>query len=214
MAKGLCYLKPRIKDPYLSGISNVSELQSTKPLAGEPAILARRYVGALYALAQQDGLIDAVAGDLRALGRIWGDSAEFRFLASHPRLSRAQMVEAGQKVTAACNLNKLTANFVSVVAQNRRLDILPVLIDFYLDKVAEHRGEHKAEVRVAQALSQAQHDALTAALTSIAGGKVHVAVTQDAALLGGLTVKIGSQLVDASVKTKLDQLERRLKGVA
>jgi len=192
----------------------VSEPSSPIPVAGDRATLARRYVGALYNLAEQEGHIDAVATDMRSLKRLWNESAEWRFIAIDPRLDETQVRTATAQVAKLSGLSKLAANFLSLVAQNRRLSLLPALIEGFLEEVAVRRGEQRADVRSAQPLSPAQHEALLASLNEVAGGKVRLTVIEDASIIGGLTVKIGSQFIDASVKTKLDHLERSLKGAA
>jgi F-type H+-transporting ATPase subunit delta len=179
-------------------------------VTGDQATLARRYADALYALAAQVDAVDAVAADLRGLRRIWAESAEWRFIATDPRLGHAELAAAVAQVATLCDLGDLSSKFLSVVAQNRRLDNLPGIIKTFLEQVAAKRGEFRAEVRSATPLNAAQSAALAASLNAIAGGKVHLAVTEDASLIGGLTVKIGPKFIDASVKTRLDTLERSL----
>ena len=188
--------------------------QAVTPIAGDHAALARRYGGALFALAEHDGEVDAVATDLRGLRRVWDESAEWRFIAGDPRLTSAELIAAAAETAKICGLGKLATSFLSLVAQNRRLNVLPAMITCFLDEMAVKRGEHNAEVHTARALTTAQRDALVAALNAAAGGKVHLTVTEDSSLLGGLTVKMGSQFIDASVKNRLDHLERTLKGAA
>ncbi len=181
-------------------------------VAGDTAVLARRYAKALYELAEEQKQMDAVAADLRMLRSLQHDSAEFRYVAFQPRLTRAQLVKAMQQVTATANLNKLTGNFLSLVAQNRRLSNLAAIIEAFLAELAARRGEYSADVCSAQALTPAQEEQLAVKLRELAGGKVHLSVRQDKSLIGGLTVKLGSRLIDASVKTKLQRLERQLKS--
>ncbi len=183
-------------------------------VAGDQAVLALRYVDALYALAAREDLIDVVATDLRGLRRVWAESAEWRFIACDPRLGHEALAQSVAHVARICDLDELTQNFLSVVAQNRRLSILPLLIETFLDEAAKRRGEFRADVRAARELTPAQRDALAASLNAAAGGKVHLTVTEDASLLGGMTVKLGAKFIDASVKNRLDHLERFLKGVA
>lgn len=186
---------------------------ATSPIiAGDAAVLARRYAGALYQLADEQKQLDAIASDLRALKNLQQESAEFRAIACHPRLTRAQLVGAMQKVASAAKLNPLTANFLALVAQNRRLAELSFMIDSFLDDLAARRGEYNADVCSAKPLSSAQQEQLAVKLREIAGGKVHLSVREDASLLGGLTVKLGSRLIDASVKSKLARIERQLKS--
>ena len=88
------------------------------------------------------------------------------------------------------------------------------MVTFFLEEVAARRGEYQADVRTARPLSPAQRDALIAALGAVTGGKINLTVVEDPSILGGLTVKLGSQFIDASVKTKLEHLERSLRGAA
>jgi F-type H+-transporting ATPase subunit delta len=188
--------------------------RTATPVAGDEAILARRYVDALYALADHEDLVDVVATDLRGLRRLWDESAEWRFIAEDPRLSGEEVLHAVDQVVRISDLDDLTANFLSVVAQKHRLSLLPLIIEAFLDETATRRGEFRADVRTARALSGAQRDALTSSLNAIAGGKVHMTIVEDAALLGGMTVKLGSKFIDASVKSRLEKLERTLKAGA
>jgi F-type H+-transporting ATPase subunit delta len=184
------------------------------PVAGDQAILSRRYAESLYALADKEGAVDAVLADMRGLRRLWNECAEWRLIAADPRLSRDEIDAVVAAVLKNCAPGKLTANFVSVVGQNRRLACLPAMIDFFFAEAAAKRGEYHADVRTAHALSAAQRDALTASLSAATGGKVNLSIIEDASILGGLTVKVGSKFIDASVKTRLDLLERTLKGAA
>jgi F-type H+-transporting ATPase subunit delta len=182
------------------------------PVAGDSAVLARRYAGALYDLAGEEKALDAVAEDLRGLKTLLRESAEMRSLAAHPRYTRAQLVGAVQKISAAAKFQTLTANFLAIVAQNRRLPELGAICDAFLEELASRRGEFTATVRVAQKLAPAQEEQLAQQLRALAGGKVHMTIAEDKSLLGGLVVKLGSRLIDASLKNKLARLERRLKS--
>ncbi len=181
-------------------------------IAGDDAVLARRYAGALYDLASEQKQLDAVAGDLRGLKQLLRESAEFRAIAAHPRLSRDQLVAMVKQVADIAKLNKLTANFLALTARNRRLASLDGIINAFLAELASRRGEYTAEVSTAQALSPAQQEQLATKLSAWAGGKVHLAMHKDVSLLGGIVVKMGSRLIDASVRTRLNQLERQLKS--
>lgn len=184
------------------------------PVAGDQAILVRRYAGALYALAEQDGVIDALVSDMLNLRTLWSESAEWRFIATDPRLGLEAVGKAAAQVAQIAGFSKLMSNFLAVGAQNRRLYLLPAFIEHFIEDVSTHRGEFRADVRIARPLTDIQREKLTALLAVAAGGKVHLIEVEDASLIGGLTVKIGSQFVDASVKSKLDHLERTLKGTS
>lgn len=190
--------------------SSDTTLPVSAPFSGDLAILAGRYATALYALADQDKVVDAVTLEMRALRRLWDECAEWRMVAVDPRLTQTESDRLVSVVVKSCGLGSLSTNFVLLVGKNRRLAALPAMIDRFLADVASRRGEHHADVRTAKALTSAQRDALVASLAAATGGKVHLSVVEDASILGGLTVKIGSQFIDASVKTKLDRLERSL----
>lgn len=193
-------------------MSQSSQTEANQVIAGDAAILARRYAGALYDLAEEQKQLDAVASDLRSLRSLNQESAEFQYIAGHPRLTRKQLVQSAQAIAKSASLNPLTGNFLALIAQNRRLSIIGAIIEAFLGELAKRRGEFTAEVRSAKVLSTAQQEQLAGKLRDLAGGKVHVSVREDASLLGGLTVKLGSRLIDASIKTKLARLERQLKS--
>ncbi|MDE1900467.1 MAG: ATP synthase F1 subunit delta [Alphaproteobacteria bacterium] len=180
------------------------------PIIGEEAILARRYAGALYDLAAEQKAADAVDADMRGLRTIWQECPEWRAIATDPRLTNDEMAAAADRVAAIAGLNALTAQFLRRVALNRRLSALPLMIEDYLDIVATHRGEHRVTAVAAHALTAEQHNALTSAIARALGGKVELTVTQDASIMGGVIVKIGSNLIDASIKSRLERLERAL----
>lgn len=182
------------------------------PVSGDTAILARRYGGALFELAQEQNALDVVAADLRQIKRWTEESGDFHMLAADPNFQRAQMVKAMQEIAIKAGLHKLAANFLALVAQNRRIGQLAAMCDAFFAELAEKRGEFSAEIRTAQPLSPAQQQQLATQLQTLAGGKVHMSVKEDKRLLGGIIVKIGSKLIDASVKSKLARLERQLKS--
>ena len=181
-------------------------------IAGDTAILARRYADALYELASEHKQLDAVAADLRLLKILARESAEFHAIAFSPRLSRAQLAKAMQEVAKLAKFGALTANFLMLAAQNRRLAAIEAMADAFLATLAAKRGEFSAEIRTTGPLTPVQEEQLAMQLRALAGGKVHMTVTEDKSLLGGITVKLGSKLIDASVKGKLARLERRLKS--
>ncbi len=205
----------------MRGVENLNFLRSfpvtekttaSTPVSGENAILAGRYIDALFELAEEEGKVEAVIADMQNLRSLWGESPEWRFIATDPRLNHEAVCSVAKKIADIIGADKVTANFLMVIAQNRRLNLLPVLIESFMDEVSSRRGEYRADVRVARPLTEVQRQKLASLLTSATGGKIRLEVIEDPSIIGGLTVKIGSQLVDASVKTKLDRLERTLKG--
>ncbi len=175
--------------------------------------LAGRYALALLDLADEDNSLDTVADDLRALARMIDESEDLRRLLRSPLISRELQATALEAVLDKAGLSETTRRFAQVVARNRRLFVLPKIIDTYLSELARRRGEVTAQVTSAVALSEAQRQALIESLNSSVGGKVHVDVTVDDSLIGGLIVKVGSRMFDNSLRSKLQRLQLAMKGV-
>ncbi len=188
------------------------EQRAAAPIASDATMLARRYASALYDLATEREQVDAVAKDLTALRDMVHNSPEFRLAATQPRMARAEMTKAMQAIAVSAGLNKLTGNFLALLAQKQRLSILTVVVHEFLAEMADKRGEFTADVRTARPLSPTQTEQLAARMKDMMGGKVHMDVRQDAGLLGGLTIRVGSKLIDASLKTRLERLGRHLKS--
>jgi F-type H+-transporting ATPase subunit delta len=175
--------------------------------------LAERYAAALFELADERHALDEVANDLRELRAMLAASGDLTRLVRSPVLSRADQARAMAALAADAKLSKLTSDFVAVVAGNRRLFAVPAMIAAYLDKLAERRGEVTAEITAAQALSGAQQNALGDQLRRVVGSRVAIEVKVDPSLLGGMVVKIGSRMVDGSLKGQLQRLSLSMKGI-
>jgi len=174
--------------------------------------VAGRYALALLELAEEQGALDTVAEDLRGLAGLIDESADLRRLLRSPLLGRSQQEKAMAAILEKAGVGALTRKFVLVVAQNRRLFVLQAMIRAYLAELARRRGEVTAHVSSARSLSETQTNALTEALRKAVGSKVKVESVVDADLLGGLVVRVGSRMVDASLKTKLIKLQHAMKG--
>jgi F-type H+-transporting ATPase subunit delta len=175
--------------------------------------LAERYAAALFELADEQRALDAVAGDLRELRAMLYASGDLMRLVRSPVLARAEQGKAMAALADNAKLSKLTADFVAIVARNRRLFAVPAMIEAYLAKLAARRGEVTAEIVAAQALSQEQEGSLGEHLRRVVGGRVTMNVRVDPSLLGGMVVKIGSRMVDGSLKGQLRRLQLSMKGV-
>lgn len=175
--------------------------------------LAERYAAALFELADERHALDAVAGDLRELRAMLAASGDLLRLVRSPVLTRAEQGKAMAALAEDAKLSKLTADFVAIVARNRRLFAVPAMIEAFLAKLAERRGEVTAEITAAQALSEAQQTALGDHLRRVVGGRVAIDVHVDPTLLGGMIVKIGSRMVDGSLKGQLQRLQLSMKGI-
>jgi len=175
--------------------------------------LADRYAAALFDLADERKDLDTVAADLRRLRDMISESADLRRLVRSPVLSRVEQARAIGAIAESAGLSQLTRNFLGLIAQNRRLFALPAMIDAYLAQLAARRGEVTAQVVAAQPLTPAQEAAVNEQLRKAVGSKVAVEVRVDPSLLGGMIVKVGSRMVDASVRSKLQRLQFAMKGV-
>jgi F-type H+-transporting ATPase subunit delta len=175
--------------------------------------LAERYAVALYDLAETTGKLDEVARDLRDLKLMIEQSDDLRRLIFSPLISRTDQGKAIQAVLDKAGATDLVRRFVGVIAENRRLFALPQIIAAYLGRLAGKRGEVVAEVVSAASLNERQLASVTDALKKALGPKVVVDLKVDAGLIGGLVVRVGSKLVDNSLRTKLTRLEMAMKGV-
>jgi F-type H+-transporting ATPase subunit delta len=179
---------------------------------GIRASLAGRYASALFDLARDQRQIDAVGRSLDALDQALLDSKEFAELVASPLVSREDAGKAFAAVGAQLGLDPLTANFLGVIARNGRKNALRPIIRAFRRLAAEHRGETIAEVVTAHPLKDDQVAALKQQLRTRAGRDVKLETEVDPAILGGIVVKLGSQRIDASIRTKLNRLASAMKG--
>lgn len=174
--------------------------------------IARRYALALFALAKEQGEFERVSLDLQALRRILSESADFRKFISNSTLRRDDQAKALAALGSKAEFGALTKKFLGTLALKRRLDVLPEIITAVQGEIARHKGEVTAEVTAATALNADQINGIASALKKVLGMTVKVEVKQDADIMGGLIVKIGSKLIDSSVRAKLERLHRALKS--
>ena len=176
--------------------------------------VARRYASALFEVALESGVIDAVGQDLDTFDAALAESADLRRLVGSPVFSADEQTRAVGAVLAKLGIGGIAANFVSLAARNRRLFVLPGMIEAYRQLVAAHRGERVAEVTSAQALTEDQVSSLSSALSGVGeGGQIRIVPKVDPSIIGGLIVKVGSRMIDTSLKTKLTSLKVALKEV-
>lgn len=174
--------------------------------------LAGRYASALFDLARESNAIDGVQASLATLKAALADSADLAALVSSPIVGRTDAANAIGAVAKAMKLDSLTTKFLGVLADNRRLADLAGMIDAYNRIVAAHRGEVTAKVTSAHPLSAEQLKALAANLKTRVGRDVQIATHVDPAILGGLVVQLGSQLIDGSIRTRLNSFAQAMKG--
>jgi len=176
-------------------------------------VIAERYALALFELADAQGALDQVASDLSSLKAAIIECADLRRALTSLNLRRDTQARAIMAVAHAAGFSQLATNFLGLLGKSRRLDALPAIITSFDERLARHRGEVTAKVGSARPLSDQQMESLTAALKTAFGGKVAIDVTVDPSLLGGLVVKVGSRMVDSSVRSKLQNLKLAMKGV-
>jgi F-type H+-transporting ATPase subunit delta len=185
-------------------------------MAGEEPILtgmAGRYAHALFELASEANEIDAVGADLTRFEALVAESPDLARLVRSPVFSSEEQSRAVAAVMDKAGIGGLAGKFIRLVAQNRRLFAVAGMIRAYRALVARSRGETTAEVVAAQPLSEEHLAALKAALHASTGKDVALNVKVDPSLIGGLTVKIGSRMIDASLKTKLQSIKIAMKEV-
>jgi F-type H+-transporting ATPase subunit delta len=175
--------------------------------------LAERYAAALFDLADERRILDEAAANLRQLKAMMTESVELSRLIRSPILSREEQGKAVVALAERAGFAPLVRDFLAVVARNRRLFAVPAMIEAYLEKLAERRGEVTAEVAAAQALSTTQIDLLREQLRRSVGRQVAIDVRVDPGLIGGMIVKVGSRMIDGSIRSKLQRLQMAMKGI-
>lgn len=175
--------------------------------------LAERYATALFDLAEEQKALDTVAADLAALRGLIAESADLARMIRSPVVPRTEQGKAIAALAERAQFQALTRNFLGLLARNRRLFAVDQVIGGFLARLAERRGEVTAEVTAPQELSPAQREALIEQLRTAVGRKVAVDLRVDPSLLGGLVVRLGSRMVDASLKSKLHRLQLAMKGI-
>ena len=176
--------------------------------------VAPRYALALFELADESNLLDAVADDLRTIDAAIEANDDLQRLVRSPVVSRGDAGATMASILDKIKANDLTCKFIGLVTANRRLFALRSIIMGYLGELANRRGEVTAEVSSAIELTKKQTDEIASGLKKAVGAKVSVNVNVDPGLIGGLVVKVGSMMVDSSLRTKLEKMKLAMKGAA
>jgi len=179
---------------------------------GIRASLAGRYASALFELAREQKQIDSVGRSLDTLGQALLDSRELDELVTSPLVSREDAGRAFAGLAPQLKLDPITASFLGVIARNGRKNQLRNVIRAFRRLAADHRGETTADVTTARPLNDDQVKQLKQQLRVRAGRDVTIEAKVDPAILGGIVVKLGSQMIDASIRTKLNRLAQAMKG--
>ncbi len=175
--------------------------------------IADRYATAVFEIAQSEGAIDALSSDLDQIEAALAESDDFRAVITSPVYSRDQQGKAISAVADKMGLGKTLANTMRLMASKRRLFVLPQLASELRAKIAEAKGIVTAEITSAGELTDKQTKDLAAVLKEKAGKDVDMSITVDESLIGGMIVKMGSQMIDTSVRAKLDALKNSMKEV-
>jgi len=184
-------------------------LEATSIVTGLPG----RYATALYELAADSGAVPAVESDLRDMKRAIEASADLKRLIRSPVFSREEQWKALDIIAQRMRLSDLTRRFIGVITHNRRLFALPDIIEDFFKLAAHFRGELAAIVTSARPLSAAQVNSVKSALKSALGQTINLSESVDDSLLGGLIVRVGSVMVDSSIRTQLSKLQVAMREV-
>lgn len=184
-----------------------SEAATTPSVSGA----AGRYAEALFELALEQGAIETVEKDLKMLAATAAKSSDFGDFLVSPVYGAEDKAKAIDAIAAKAEISALTRNFLGVVAANRRLSALPGMIAAFEKRLADHRGEISAEAIAASPLNDEQQIRLRGEIERVVGKAVNLSVKVDQDLLGGMIVKIGSKMIDSSLKTKLNRLKSVMK---
>jgi F-type H+-transporting ATPase subunit delta len=199
-----------------SGVNVLEEQGSQKsaPVTVEdPSVtgMAGRYATALFELARDAKSVDAVKADLDRFEKLIADSSDLLRMVRSPIFSADEQSRALAAILQSAGISGLAAQFLSVLTANRRLFAVSDVIRAYRTLVARFKGEITADVTVAQQLSASNLEALKTALKSVTGKDVDLRVKIDPAIIGGLVVKLGSRMVDSSLRTKLNSIKHAMK---
>jgi len=192
-------LKPIKKSPFVAG-----ENPTVSGVAG-------RYATALFELARDEKAIDAVKADLDKFDAMVAGSADLARLVRSPVFTAEAQLKALVAVLDNAGIGGIAANVLKVLTTNRRLFAVQDVIKAFRALVAKFKGEASADVTVAEPLSDKNLDALKSALKSVTGQDVSLNVKIDPAIIGGLVVKVGSRMVDSSLRTKLNSIKNAMK---
>ena len=176
--------------------------------------MAGRYATALFELALEQKAIDAVKSDLERFDALIAASPDLYRLVRSPVFTADEQVKALRAVLGETGIGGLAANFLLLVARNRRLFAVRQMVKAYKALVARHKGEVTAQVTAAEGLSDAHLAALKDALKAVTKQEVQVDLNVDPAVIGGLIVKLGSRMVDSSLRTKLNAIRHAMKEVS
>lgn len=173
--------------------------------------IARRYATAFFALAQESSAVDQVAKDLEVVSAVIAQGGDFTSFINNPTLRRAEQADTMVSIAKQLKLSELTQKLLGTLAEKRRLPALKDVVAAVQEQISAFRGEISAHVTAAQALDQDQIGEIAANLKKALGRNVQVNLDVNPDIMGGLIIRVGSRIIDSSVRTKLERLHRALK---
>ncbi len=178
----------------------------------DSSALALRYAVALIEKAEEDDAIGAVESDFSKLGLWFAETEDLYNLISNPLVDSRRQIQTMAELASKAGLHKLTANFLGVLATNRRLSLLEDMIEAFGEEMSRRRGEIKAEVETAFELNETQLKLLKSELVDTLGSEVSINIRVKKELVGGLRIIVGSKMIDNTISRKLERLQRVLGG--
>ena len=175
--------------------------------------IAARYATAIFELAKEEKSLTTLESDVDTLDAALKESADFRDLITSPIYSREAQGKAITALAGKMGLSQIVTNTLGLMASKRRLFVLPQLVRALRERIAAEKGEVTAEVTAAKSLTKAQSEKLAATLKKVVGKDVKVNMAVDESLIGGLVVKVGSKMIDTSIRSKLASLQNAMKEV-
>ena len=175
--------------------------------------IAERYATAVFEIVREEGNLSQLEGNLDDLSAALSDSADLRDLISSPLYGRDAQENAIGAIAEKMGLLPALQNALRLMAQKRRLFVVPHMVTRLREMIAEEKGEVTADVKTATALSDAQRQKLAETLKASVGRDVKINATVDESLIGGLVVKVGSKMIDTSIRAKLNSLQNAMKEV-
>ncbi|CUH99942.1 F-type ATPase subunit delta [Leisingera aquaemixtae] len=203
----------RLKARYANrGQKHIGRVDVSEP-ASISAGIAARYATAVFDIAEENKALDSLETSINDLAAALADSEDLNSLIRSPLVSREEQGAAITAVAEKMGLDPVLRNTLALMADKRRLFVVPALIDALRARLAEARGEVTAEVVSAKALTKTQSEKLAKTLAERVGKKVTINATVDASIIGGLVVKVGSKMIDSSIRSKLNSLQNAMKEV-
>jgi F-type H+-transporting ATPase subunit delta len=203
---------PRFAPANAAGAQDIGRVDVSEPASISTGIAAR-YATAIFELAKEGKSLTDLEADIGVLDAALKDSAEFRDLIASPVYSRGEQAAAMTAIATKAGLSQIVSNTLALMASKRRLFVLPQLVRELRAHIAAEKGEVTAEVTAASALTKTQQDKLARTLKERVGKDVKINMSVDESLIGGLVVKVGSRMIDTSIRSKLAALQNSMKEV-